>query len=376
MGFGWAQGTGSIISQVYHENLWIFRVQALDEDWNDEAVNVLLAQADASGDGELQFQEFVSWVFAEDPSTLGRPEATGDFTLVISGASREFLNNEYVQEKGRILDGRPVFYCAASKRFLFYHQKTGAWHVNHKLNELSSCCLETKRAAHIADAKWKVWQRAEKHYVEESSVMCKILLPDPEQELAKAPLILRPLKGEAYGTFTRRDPWTVDGRPLYFCGQNDTFLIYVEKAKKWKVCKVQKKEDGSDGFVTAHRKAEGQDIEFEAPAPTYMRLDCRLVDPTNTEEKYDWKSVVRMGMGFSISLGCSEETTSYSPEKATWHHPEEGYLFEWEVVDAKPNPNPEAGWCDPSFPHDSLSLGDPAKSNNNLERILASHRCP
>ena len=353
-----------------------FRVQALDEDWNDEAVNVLLAQADASGDGELQFQEFVSWVFAEDPSTLGRPEATGDFTLVISGASREFLNNEYVQEKGRILDGRPVFYCAASKRFLFYHQKTGAWHVNHKLNELSSCCLETKRAAHIADAKWKVWQPAEKNYVEESSVMCKILLPDPEQELAKAPLILRPLKGEAYGTFTRRDPWTVDGRPLYFCGQNDTFLIYVEKVKKWKVCKVQKKEDGSDGFVTAHRKAEGQDIEFEAPAPEYMRLDCRLVDPTNTEEKYDWKSVVRMGMGFSISLGCSEETTSYSPEKATWHHPEEGYLFEWEVVDAKPNPNPEAGWCDPSFPHDSLSLGDPAKSNNNLERILASHRCP
>ena len=164
----------------------------------------------------------------------------------------------------------------------------------------------------------------------------------------------------------------MDGRPLYFCGQNDTFLIYVEKAKKWKVCNVQKKEDGSDGFVTAHRKAEGQDIEFEAPAPDYMRLDARLVDPTSTEEKYDWTSVVRMGMGFSVTLGWSEETTSYSPEKATWHHPEEGYLFEWEVVKAKPNENPEAGWSDPSFPHDSLSLGDPAKSNNNLERILAT----
>ena len=41
-------------------------LKGLDGSWSDEAIDDLLCQADASGDGELQIDEFLKWIFAED----------------------------------------------------------------------------------------------------------------------------------------------------------------------------------------------------------------------------------------------------------------------------------------------------------------------
>ena len=54
-------GSGSISREELGEVL-----KSLDNAWEDEAIDELLAQADESGDGELQLKEFVGWLFAED----------------------------------------------------------------------------------------------------------------------------------------------------------------------------------------------------------------------------------------------------------------------------------------------------------------------
>lgn len=343
-------------------------LKALDEAWSDESIDQLLAQADASGDGQLQLAEFVSWVFAEDPNAVG-VGAAGDFTLLISGCSREFLNGEYVQEKGRVYGGRPVFYCAANKRLLFYNKNFDRWQIFSKPGKLSNCRLYTKRAAHMpADAVWEVWQPKEKAFADESSVTCKILVPDRKEEIAKAPDIVRPMK-ESYGTYSKRMPWIVGKRPLYFCSSDSTFLVYNEKVQKWCICNFEPDDpDGkSDGaFVADRENLERDEVEHNVTkVPKYMKMDKRMVDPTNTEEKYDWAMIARLGLGFCFPIGWSEVTSAYSPEKATWYHPEESFLIEWEVLDATPNSNPEEGWKDPAFPPDEWSMGDPAQKVNN-----------
>ena len=92
---------------------------------------------------------------------------------------------------------------------------------------------------------------------------------------------------------------------------------------------------------------------------TRFSQDRRAVDNMATEEM-DWQMITRLGLGYSFPVGWSEETTAASPEKATWHHPEEGYVIEWEVVDASEGLSSGPGWTDPAFPPDSFSLGDPA----------------
>lgn len=368
-----ADSSGAISREELGEVL-----KALDEGaWNDESIDVLLAQADASGDGQLQFQEFLSWVFAEDQKGLGA--ATGDFTLVITGCSRESLNGEYAQVKGKVCGGRPVFRCAANNKILFYRRQEERWQVFHKPGKFSSCRLPTKRAAHMAgDAKWMVWQPEKKAFEEESSMECKILIPDRKEELAKAPDILRPSNTAPYGTFTRRGCWMVDRRPLYFCGEDDTFLIYSEKVQKWKICRMAKEDDGtSDGPVVADREnLERENFDYSLDyIPGYMKNGKRAIDNINTE-KLDYEYISRIGLGYSFPLGWSEQTTSYSPAKATWHHPEEDYVITWEAVDPTPSPDPEAGWIDPAFPHDSFSLGDPAKVKFKRSAwVRAIHLC-
>ena len=72
----------------------------------------------------------------------------------------------------------------------------------------------------------------------------------------------------------------------------------------------------------------------------------------------DWKEV-HLGLGYFFPVGWSDNT-GYNPAQATWHHPQEGYSFQWEVVDPIVS-QPQAGWIDPQFPHDNFSLGDPGK---------------
>eukprot|EP00438_Fugacium_kawagutii_P005558 Skav226636 [mRNA] locus=scaffold618:308810:315708:- [translate_table: standard] len=236
-------------------------LKALDDTWTDESIDLLLSQADASGDGELQFKEFVSWVFAEG--------ATGeDFTMVISGCPRKQMNGEYVQQKGKVFCGRPVFYCAANKRFLYYFKKTGCWQIFWKTKKMSSCRLATKRAPHLCgDAKWTVWKKDKEAFVE----------------------AMWARQTNVFGTYSKRNTFRVDGRPLYFCSSDNTFLMYSEKAMggedtpqsrtvhKWKVCTVAAEDaEGSDAQIVADRvNTSREDFEYdEEYMPQYMKMDA------------------------------------------------------------------------------------------------------
>ena len=123
------------------------------DDWDSERIDELLAEADSSGDGKLQIQEFLKWIFAEEPCKILQAKidtvffqtfllsywvlgvfgacvssrtpqdpksvglglgVVGDFSYVISGCSRADINGVYVQQ-GKFCSHRPVFFCAANK---------------------------------------------------------------------------------------------------------------------------------------------------------------------------------------------------------------------------------------------------------------------
>ena len=235
-----------------------------------------------------------------------------EYTLVISGCSRDEMNGDYAREKGRVYGGRPVFYCAANKKHLFYYEKKKRWQIFGKTGNKSSCHLCTERAAHTPlDTKWMVWQPEEKDFVEESSMVCKVLVPERREEIAKAPMLLRPVQSDIYGTYMKRHPFMVGGRPLYFCGDDDTFLIYAEKKMKWTVCKMKPEDpDGaSDGPVVALREnLERDEVGISVDyTPGYMKLDERGVDNLN-KEKFDEHFITRLGLGYCIPVGRSELT--------------------------------------------------------------------
>ena len=348
-----ADGSGAIGREELAQVL-----KALDELWSQESVDELLAQADVSGDGQLQFEEFVSWVFADDSAVLGA--ADDDFTLVISGCSRDWLNGEYVRQKGNVYGGRPVFYQADSKNFLFYWKwsQPPRWQIFWGKEKRNYCHLCSKRAPHVpGDAKWMVWQKDTQGwaFLEESSMVCKIRGLEITIKEPKEPEILRPLQGEVYGTFSKRDPWRVGGRPVYFCGQDDAFLVYIETVRKWTVCTVAQKdaEGSSFGQLVAERTVDGEHMHEHANDVPYMRI----VRSVSHIAGKDWKEVSHLGLGYFFP-GWSDNT-GYNPAQATWYHPQEGYSFR-EVVDPIVS-QPQAGWIDPQFPHDNFSLGDPGK---------------
>ena len=70
-------GSGSISREELGEVL-----KSLDNAWEDEAIDELLAQADESGDGELQLKEFVGGLFAEDSHFERRAFCFGLLLLV------------------------------------------------------------------------------------------------------------------------------------------------------------------------------------------------------------------------------------------------------------------------------------------------------
>ena len=204
-----------------------------------------------------------------------------------------------------------------------------------------------------------VWQKDTQGwaFLEESSMVCKIRGLEITIKEPKEPEILRPLQGEVYGTFSKRDPWRVGGRPVYFCGQDDAFLVYIEKVRKWTVCTVAQKdaEGSSFGQLVAERTVDGEHMHEHANDVPYMRI----VRSVSHIAGKDWKEVSHLGLGYFFP-GWSDNTNCYNPAQATWHHPQEGYSFQWEVVDPIVS-QPQAGWIDPQFPHDNFSLGDPGK---------------
>ena len=112
-------GNGSISREELVEVL-----RTLDpDDWDDNSIDHLLASADANGDGALQIEEFLRWVFAEDVSKLGTASLGNSFlTILIDGSSRDDLNGEYVQQD-EFYGHRPVFFNAEKGKSLFYNQK-------------------------------------------------------------------------------------------------------------------------------------------------------------------------------------------------------------------------------------------------------------
>lgn len=309
-------------------------LKTLDDSWSDESIDQMLAQADASGDGQLQLSEFMSWIFAEDPKTLGLTAAVGDFTVLISGTSREILHGEYVQEKGKLCGRRPVFYCAANKKFLYYNAKKGQWQVFHKAgSSRASCILKTQRAPHMpGDAVWSVWNVAEKKFIAETSASCDLLMATPEEQLAKAADILRPRVGESYGTFRNRK-LVHNGRPVYHDPKTSSWMVYVEKSQpsgeevqKWKVMKLSE-----------------EDLERSRKEDVFQLKDA---------------------------IGWSEQTLGYSPEKATWRDPKEGFLFEWEIVDPTPV-SADGGWIDPDFAHEPWAIGgaEAGEEDGSLDKV-------
>ncbi|CAK9033408.1 unnamed protein product [Durusdinium trenchii] len=116
----------------------------------------------------------------------------GDFSFIVSGCSRSELNGEYLQQD-QFYGHRPVFYCGDNKQMLFYKEETGAgaWQIHSKPGKRSSARLETKRAPHMAEAQWTVWQKDAEGvgtFVQESDMTCtQGPPPSPEEKRAQAP---------------------------------------------------------------------------------------------------------------------------------------------------------------------------------------------
>jgi len=60
-----ADGSGSVSREELSSIL-----KTLDDTFDDEAIDGLLVLADASGDGELQIEEFLRWIFVEDQGSM------------------------------------------------------------------------------------------------------------------------------------------------------------------------------------------------------------------------------------------------------------------------------------------------------------------
>lgn len=78
-----ADGSGSVSREELSSIL-----KTLDDTFDDEAIDGLLVLADASGDGELQIEEFLRWIFVEDQGSLGAAiSGVHDITMRIAGCS-------------------------------------------------------------------------------------------------------------------------------------------------------------------------------------------------------------------------------------------------------------------------------------------------
>ncbi|CAK9007883.1 unnamed protein product [Durusdinium trenchii] len=271
------------------------------DDWDSERIDELLAEADSSGDGKLQIQEFLKWIFAEDPKSVGLGlGVVGDFSYVISGCSRADINGVYVQQ-GKFCSHRPVFFCAANKYFLFYWKAREQWQI-HKRPAGKSCArLKTSGAPHL-EAGWQVWKKKER------SLRCAFL-PEPEmtcslppalsveEQIAKAP---KAMFVKEYGTFLKDSKELFGGRPLYYNEVFKMWMMYVEKFLYWK-------------------------------------LSYDKDDDAGTE--------------------ISGKTKGYSPDLATWS--KDGLMMDVFAFDPDATLNAQVpeGWKDPDFPHSSESLG-------------------
>ncbi|CAJ1328670.1 unnamed protein product [Effrenium voratum] len=302
-------------------------LQTLDPvEWDNDAIDHLLTQADSSGDGELQIQEFVSWVFAENYKSVGvGPHAgTGDNCLVISGCSRDELNGVYVQMRDKHYCHRPVFLFAAKNRFLFYQSKRQQWQVHHECSMKASCRLQTKRAPHLGGT-WSVWKQTgdASSFVEEPEMGCALQQLSAEEQISKAAkaIVVRE-PSSVKGCFLRQEE-LVNGRPLYFKDKwGGQCIVYFAEEEIW-------------GLVSGKPGACG-DLKF----------------------------------------AMSDTTQGYSPDLVSWKLRDDDDI---DLVAADPSTgaaslNVPEGWKDPEMPHTLESIGKGKEVQ--WMRALAMTPCP
>ncbi len=101
-------------------------LKSLDpEDFDPGSLDKLLCFADASGDGELQAEEFVTWLFAED----GKAVKPGVVSYIIENCPTPGLDGEYVQQEDKFYGHRPVYYSGLARKYLFYHVDHQQWQI-------------------------------------------------------------------------------------------------------------------------------------------------------------------------------------------------------------------------------------------------------
>ena len=299
--------------------------KALDDSMDDAAIDELLSSADASGDGQLQVEEFLNWIFAEDAQALklDRSFGGGPLSFAVAGCSRD-LNGIYVQQPISF-NHRPVFACAETKRNLFFHTGFEQWAIYWKPDRKASARLKTNRAPHLAngDAVWEVWVK-KKGWVAQPDMTCTLEQQSVDAKLEKLAAGELPqgvpngIQGGNVGAF-RRQAELLNGRPVYYSAPEDNvarkplYFVYVDQKNQW--------------------KAEN----------TWMLCE------TAENDSWPWRT--------------SEKTWCCSPDRVAW--PAGNYSVEYE--DAMYNyalpelvPAPQ-GWMDPDFPPMATSLGGDLK---------------
>ena len=211
-------------------------LKGLDGSWSDEAIDDLLCQADASGDGELQIDEFLKWIFAEDKE-LGAAYI-GKFIYTVSNCSKGKLNGDYVQQPVNF-NGRPAFMCPENGLFMSYDKQKQQWAILTGPADPPLCRLKTQRSPHIATGKWSLWKEDEKIWAKQTSMSCvfKQSPEEVEEACAKAPEIIHHIcrgEGESLGLFKKQKE-TCSSRPIYFNEKTGMYISYMKVRQQWKV---------------------------------------------------------------------------------------------------------------------------------------------
>lgn len=272
-------------------------LKELDEDMDNDSVDRLMAWADTSGDGQLFYEEFLRWVFAED---FGATKDVDSFTFVISGCSRSELNGSYVQQD-KFSGRRPVFYCAENQRFLFYQKESQSWQIFSKVSKKASARAKTLRAPHAFQGQWDVWKGGD--FISEPDMKCEAAALSAEELIANAPDMIY-LKTDEVNCELPKFGKLMGGRPCYF-NEDGYFVAYFANTQD---------PEGKDfsGWVVGH-KTEQLPLEWSFVTNSYHPHRCL------------WKNAVQV--------------LAEKPKKA-----------EPAVTNGTP-------WVDPDFPQSDVSIG-------------------
>eukprot|EP00435_Cladocopium_sp_Y103_P000388 s4523_g1.t1 len=246
------------------------------DDWDNNSIDHLLASADANGDGALQIDEFLRWIFAEDVNKLGTSSlGNSSLTILIDGCSRDDLNGEYVQQD-EFYSHRPVFFNAEKGKYLFYNQKHLRWQIFVRTSWKASARLCTKRAPHLAEETWHVYSG--KKFVTEPEMSTKLAPPlTAEEKCVKAAdaIYVKTQWSNVTGGFMKTEK-ICNERPVYHDEEHKSWLAYDGRKERWVVAK-QLQTDGPTGTFVTSLKTDvfSPDLTGWRGTTTAIRVDAK-----------------------------------------------------------------------------------------------------